>query len=199
MSVESIFYLVVGLVGVFVVLLGYRLFQVAITLIGAIGGAVYGFRIVELAFAPEGLWIPVAAAVVGLLVGVGAALAVYYLGIFAGGAYLGFWLGSSFAEGFELPYPVLMVGGFAALIGLLAMVLERWCLIVVTAAVGAWHVAASTAYFTEGVHLLPYAHPFSDGQEWLESVDAQALIIAGGCFLLGFFIQKLMTAKRKIS
>lgn len=195
METESIFYLAIGLAGAFVVLVGYRLFQAAITVIGAVGGAIYGFKIVDLAFASEAVWLPVVGGLVGLLFGLGAALLVYYLGIFAAGAYVGFWFGGSFADGFDLPYPWLIILGISALTGLLAMVLERWTMIVLTSVAGAWHVTAAFAHYTRGVDLLPYGHPFTHGV-WYENIEPLTVVVAVGLFLLGFFIQKSLTAKR---
>jgi len=196
MSFEAVFFALIGIVGAFLTLFGYRLFQVALTVIGATGGALYGYMVVEMASTGDALWPPVAGGVVGLLVGAGGALIVYYLGIFAAGAYLGFWFANSIIEGLELSYPWAVIAGITVLTGLITMIMERWTIIALTSLAGAWHVTASIAYFTDGADLLPYEHPFQGDGPWYQAVDGVSLIWAGALLLLGYFIQKSMTAKR---
>lgn len=199
MNPESLFYLGVGIAGLFLVLFGYRLFQSAISLIGTVAGGLYGYAIVEMAIEGEAaLWLSWVAGLVGALIGLGSALGVYYLGIFAAGAYLGFWLATSLIEGFELPYPLAILAILSVLVGFAAMALERWTLIVLTSVVGAWHTTAAIGYFTAGVDLLPYQHPFYTGA-WVESLEATSVLVAAGIFLLGFLVQKFITGKRKMS
>ena len=199
MNPESLFYLGVGLGGLFLVFFGYRLFQSAITLIGTVAGGLYGYTIVEMAMEGEAaLWLSWVGGLVGALIGLGSALGVYYLGIFAAGAFLGFWFATSLIEGFDLPYPLAILVVLTVLVGFVAMALERWTLIVLTAVAGAWHLTAAIGYFTTGVDLLPYQHPFYTG-EWLQSLEATSVLVAAGIFLLGFLVQKFITAKRKVA
>lgn len=197
MNAESLFYLGVGFGGLFLILFGYRLFQSAITLIGTLAGGLYGFSVVEMTVDGEAaLWLSVVGGLVGALIGFGSALGVYTLGIFAAGGYLGFWFGTSLIEGFDLPYPWVILVVITVLVGFAAMGLERWTLIVLTSIAGAWHLTASIGHFSAGVDLLPYEHPFHTGA-WLEALDAISVIIAASLFLLGFIVQKLITGKRK--
>ena len=198
MDPETLFYGGAGIGGLFLLLFGYRLFQGALSLIGAVAGALYGIIIVDMAAGGEAaVWLQAVGGIIGGLTGMGLALWLYTLGIFAAGAYLGFWIGNSVVEGWELPYPWAIIGVLTVLVGLAAMALERWTLMLVTAVVGAWHLTAAYAYFSGGVDLLPYEHPFQQ-EDWMSAIDPVVAGIAAAAFLVGFVVQKFVTAKRKL-
>ncbi len=198
MDPEILFYGGTGIGGLFLVLFGYRLFQAALSLIGGVAGALYGILIVDMAAGGEAaVWLQAVGGLVGGLTGMGLALWLYTFGIFAGGAYLGFWIGHSVVEGWELPYPWAIIGVLTVLLGLAVMALERWTLMLVTAAVGAWHVAAAYGYFSRGVDLLPYSHPFQE-EDWIVAIDGVSVGIAAAAFVLGLLVQKFLTARRKL-
>jgi hypothetical protein len=136
------------LVGAVQCFFGYRIFKFILGLTGfLVGGALAGA--IGYAISHE----EVAALLAGLVGGfVGAALmvALYFVGVFLIGAFLGGVLGAVlFAAAGSNPEPaVLLILGVIA--GVVALIFQKFLIIVSTAFGGSWYIVTGIAYFTTG-------------------------------------------------
>lgn len=157
-----------GLAGLFLLVAGYRLFKSAITVIGIFGGAMYAAGVVAKAYGPEEHGLILAAFILGAVVGGGAALGVYFAGIFAAGGFLGFIAGGMLVDQVDLPQPALWVIGLTVVFGLFTLGFQRKFLITLTSLLGSWHIVATYAWLTGGRNLLPYNQPYAESAWDLE-------------------------------
>ena len=127
---------------------GYRLFKVVLGLTGFIvGGALAaagGYACSQTAI------VAVFAGLVGGCLGAALLTALYFLGVFLSGALLGGMAGALLWAGTGgLPQPAVLL--FPAVIaGVLALVFQRFMIIVATGFGGAWCMVLGVAYFTTG-------------------------------------------------
>lgn len=135
--------LIIGAVQCFA---GYRIFKVVLGLTGFIVGGVMGAA-GGYACSQNGL-VALFAGLVGGCLGAALLTALYFLGVFLVGAFLGGIVGAVLLAG-SLPQPALLLIP-AVIAGVLALVFQRFMIIVSTAFVGAWTVVTGVAYFTTG-------------------------------------------------
>ena len=129
--------ILVGLVECF---LGYRLFKLMLALVGFVVGAIGAGGAAYAATGGEGP----AALIAGLIGGIfGAVLAVvfYFVGIFLLGAALGFVVGATAAASAGDQTALIAGGVLAVLAGILALVVQKFLIILSTAFGGAWSAA----------------------------------------------------------
>jgi uncharacterized membrane protein YeaQ/YmgE (transglycosylase-associated protein family) len=127
---------------------GYRLFKIIIGIIGfIIGGALAGT--ISLAVSPEET-VALIAGLVGGIIGAMLLLTLYYVGIFFIGAFLGSIVGSFFYAVVEIgPEPITIL--IAAIItGIIALVIQKFMIIVSTSFGGSWLIVTGIAYFATG-------------------------------------------------
>lgn len=128
---------------------GYRIFRVAVALLGAL---VLGLMATMIA-AQAGLgdvacWVALA---VGALVGLVLSFSLYLVGVFLAGFSLGFVVVLSLVP-FTGPAATQLIGAVAGVVcGLLALVLQRLLICAATSFGGAFRVVLATAYFVEGI------------------------------------------------
>jgi hypothetical protein len=154
------------LVGVLQCFFGYRIFKFILGLTGfLLGGAlsiVIGYTIsqVEAFVLLTGL--------VGGFIGAALMVTLYYVGIFLIGAILGSVLGTVFyavAEGNPDPAVLLIL---AVLAGIIALIFQKFMIIVSTAFGGSWGVVIGIVYFITGtVNLSNPEQIFSSGGKYL--------------------------------
>ena len=127
---------------------GYRIFKFILALTGFLIGSAMAATIGYNASQQE-----VVALLAGLVGGfIGAALMVllYFVGIFLLGAFVGAALGTmlfAMAETNPIPFVLFIL---AAIVGVLALVFQKFMIIIATAFGGAWNVVIGIAYFTTG-------------------------------------------------
>jgi MFS family permease len=128
---------VLGLVNCF---FGYRLFRFMLGVFGFLLGAVAGFFIASSVTDGQVLWL-VLGAIVGGLAGAALLSFLYVVGVFLAGAWAGAWLAglAGTLTGLELPTWAVIIAAVA--VGIVALILQRVLLILVTAFGGAWAVA----------------------------------------------------------
>ena len=166
---QDVLYVLVGLgilVGALQCFYGYRIFKFILGLTGfLLGGAlsiVIGYTIsqVEAFVLLTGL--------VGGFIGAALMVTLYYVGIFLIGAILGSVLGTVFyavAEGNPDPAVLLIL---AVLAGIIALIFQKFMIIVSTAFGGSWGVVIGIVYFITGtVNLSNPEQIFSSGGKYL--------------------------------
>jgi len=127
---------------------GYRIFKIILGLMGfLIGGvlaAAMGFAIFEQEI------IALVSGLVGGIIGAALMVVLYFVGIFLIGAFLGGVLGTVlFAVAETYPEPVVLLI-LAVITGVIALIFQKFMIIVATGFGGAWSVVTGIAYFTTG-------------------------------------------------
>ena len=127
---------------------GYRIFKIILGLMGfLIGGvlaAAMGFAVSEQAI------IALVSGLVGGIIGAALMVVLYFVGIFLIGAFLGGVLGTVlFAVAETYPEPVVLLI-LAVITGVIALIFQKFMIIVATGFGGAWSVVTGIAYFTTG-------------------------------------------------
>jgi len=143
--------LVIGLgilVGAVQCFFGYRIFKWVLGFTGfLIGSTLAGM--VGYALSEEVI-VAVLAGLVGGFIGAALIVALYFLGIFLIGAFLGGVLGAAlFAVAETEPQPAVLLI-LAVITGVVALVFQKFMIIVSTGLGGAWSVVMGIAYFTTG-------------------------------------------------
>lgn len=144
---QDIIDIIIGLsiiIGAIQCFFGYRIFKVILGFIGFILGGT-----ITAAFVFGIYHQKIIALLTGLIGGfIGSALmvALYFIGIFLIGAFLGMVLGAAlFAAGNNPEPAVLLILGVIA--GVIALIFQKFMIIVSTGFVGAWSVVAGIAHF----------------------------------------------------
>lgn len=127
---------------------GYRIFKIILGLMGfLIGGvlaAAMGFAIFEQEI------IALVSGLVGGIIGAALMVVLYFVGIFLIGAFLGGVLGTVlFAVAETYPEPVVLLI-LAVITGVIALIFQKFMIMVATGFGGAWSVVTGIAYFTTG-------------------------------------------------
>ncbi len=172
---------IVIIFGVLFCFFGYRLFKVILAIVGFIfgfvltAGILYKFTNLTLISGLVGI--------VGGLIFAVLAFYLYFIGIFILGAYLGIvvWSVISSVTGIVLPFWVAIV--LAVLLGVLALVFQKFMIIVTTAFIGAYLIVVTLVTVMKfDASVIPY-------------VNAVGWLILG---FLGIFVQYRLTAKKKL-
>jgi hypothetical protein len=136
------------LVGVIQCFFGYRIFKFVLGMTGFLLGAalagVVGYNISQQVI--TGVFAGILGGVIGALL----MFALYFVGVFLFGAFLGGVLGATlYGMAGSNPEPVALII-LAVVFGLIALVFQKFMIIVSTAFNGAWNVVTGIAYFTAG-------------------------------------------------
>lgn len=142
----DLFALMIGLgilLGAIQCFFGYRIFKFILGAVGFLAGAV-GYS------ASNEPFVAVLAGLVGGLLGAALLVGLYFVGIFLFGAFLGVVVGASFfaAAGGQPEPAVLLI--LAAIGGVLALIFQKFMIILSTAFNGAWNVVAGIACLATG-------------------------------------------------
>lgn len=154
---QDILSVIIGLgvlIGAIQCFFGYRIFKVILGLTGfLIGGAVgglFGYGIALMEVGSTQFFSTYVFALLGGLLGALALVMYYFVGVFLIGAILGGVLGTVFfAVAESNPEPAILLI-LAAIAGVIALILQKFMIIVSTGFGGAWSVVAGIAYFTTG-------------------------------------------------
>jgi hypothetical protein len=162
---------------VFRVLLGIIGFMAGAALLGAVGYDLFKGQLI----------LVLLAAVVGGLLGALVLVVLYLAGVFVVGAQLGYLVGAAAysAAGWKVHPAVLLIP--AVLAGVLAVVLQKFIIVLATSFAGAWIVLVSAFALLEGVPVLNLARdPLAFG-----SIVFICWLVLG---VLGVFIQYALTS-----
>ena len=128
---------------------GYRIFRVAVALLGALVLGLLATAAAGQAGCSEVVcWVALA---VGAVVGLVLSFALYLVGVFLAGFALGYVVVLSLVPFTGMAAMQLIGAAAGALCGLLAMVMHRYLICAATAFNGAFRVALATACFIDGV------------------------------------------------
>lgn len=143
---------------------GYRIFKVLLGIYGFGLGMVVGFLVADTVAQGRVPW-PVVGAVVGGVVGATLLVLLYFLGVFVVGAVAGALLANLVGTALGIPMPDLVILIVAAVVGIIALVLQRAAIILATAFSGAWGVVGGTALLLTGRTAF-LVNPLSRPQAW---------------------------------
>ena len=128
-------------VGLLICFCGYRLLKLTLGIIGFIAGAT-GAWAVGLSLAPGNDGVALLCALVGGVIGAALCLWLFFLGIFLLGASAGAVLATAlFSAAGNQPQPMLLIV-FAIVFGVIALVLQKFMIVVSTAFSGSYLVTA---------------------------------------------------------
>jgi hypothetical protein len=147
---------------------GYRIFRVAIALLGALVFGLFASSVVGQWFGGGEVlhWVAFA---VGALLGLVFSFAFYLVGVFFAGFAFGYVVALALVP-FTGPAATLLIGAVAgAGCGLLALMFQRLLIAAATAFVGAFRVALAAAFFLEGL----------DWQFYLRSPEQVPALLVG--------------------
>lgn len=127
---------------------GYRIFKSIIKFMGFLVGAIVA-GLIGMAISKEEM-IAIFTGFIGGFVGAEVFLAFYFIGIFFTGAFLGSVLGTVlFAMEESSPEPAVLII-LAVIAGVIALIYQKFMIIVSTGFSGAWVAVIGIAYFTTG-------------------------------------------------
>jgi hypothetical protein len=161
---------------------GYRLFKIVLGIAGFIWG---GFLVAGIVFNfTHSILVTVIAGLAGGIIFALLAVLLYYVGIFILGTYLGGAVGFFILALFGLAIPVWLVLILAVVGGILALIFQKFMIVLATSFVGSWAVVIGISY------LVPKSstgiYPIIALVSW---------IVLG---LIGMIIQYRLTARKQI-
>jgi len=172
---------------------GYRLFKFVLGVTGFFLGGIVGASLAG-AQTSEALFL-VLAAFVGGVVGAALLVVLYFVGVFLLGAWLGGLVGVILVTAMALPPVPLLLPVAAVLGGVLALVFQKFMIILSTALGGAGSVVLGIAYFT--TDLINPANP----EHFCRAKGSQFLALLLGWLVLGLaglLVQYYAARKPKI-
>lgn len=195
--------------GVIFCFFGYRLIQIVLFLIGfLIGFAALYILIISFTHSRPEHWIPYVALSVAALVGLLAGLltvCVYQIGIFLGGGSIGFLATWFLLAAINVTYlrehiyiPIIIALVVMVIVGILALVLQKWLFIIGTSILGSFIAVWGLDYYLELGAMIYYLFLFAENRSsikpcwysWIVLVLFVILILAG------FLIQALVTGRK---
>ena len=120
---------------------GYRILKLSLAIIGFIAGAFGGWQI-GLSLAESNTAIAIACALVGGLIGMALCLWVYFLGVFLVGAAAGTVVAAAFFSGLGHPIQPVIFLALPIASGVIALLVQRFMIIVSTAFSGSYLITA---------------------------------------------------------
>jgi hypothetical protein len=142
---SAVVVLIIGLIALFS---GYRAFKALLAIAGFVTGAILTWAIARPMLEETGFLLYLLTLVGGLVCAI-ALVAFYFIGVFVAGAALGSLLGGMLAPNLNLE-PALPVIIGAIVLGVVALLLQRFLIILSTAFGGAW-LALSAGFFLLGL------------------------------------------------
>ncbi len=168
------------LLGVIQCFFGYRVFKVILGILGFIAGGV-GAGALGYALS-ESQVIGLVAGLLGGAIGAALLVALYYVGVFLIGAILGAGIASFLVNGAGASSTELLILVVVAVVsGIVALVLQKFMIIVSTGFLGAWSVVSGITYYAIGGDLAALERMLRQGgtQLYMMLLGALALGIAG--------------------
>jgi len=188
---------------------GYRLIKVVLFLIGFLAGfTVVYFIIVGVTHGRSENWLPyvalAAAVVVGILVGL-LTICIYYVGIFLAGASIGFLVPWFILGAINIPFLrthfyviIIICAVVAVIVGILALILQKWFFIVGTSILGAFIVIWGVDYYIELGSMVYYLLLFAENRSslkpcWYSWTMMPVFFVLA---LAGFLVQAFVTGRK---
>src|SRR5436190_13791305 len=136
--------------GLLICFFGYRILKLTLAIIGFIGGAAGGWAL-ALSFAPGNNAIGLVCAVIAGALGGALCVWLFFFGVFVLGAGTGAIVGAAlFSVSGNQPQPILLLV-LAGLFGVIAVVVQKFMIILSTAFSGSYLVAAGILHLLTGV------------------------------------------------
>jgi hypothetical protein len=151
--------LVAIVAGLLICFWGYRMLKVTLGITGAIVGASGGWAL-GLALAPGNTVIALVCAVVGAIVGAGLCIWLFFLGIFLLGASAGTALAAALFNGVGYQAKPLVVLILAVACGVIAIVLQKFMIVISTAFTGSYLLVAGLLQLMTGASVPLWVDPF---------------------------------------
>jgi hypothetical protein len=192
---QDVINVIIGLgiiIGAIQCFFGYRIFKVILGLVGfLLGGALaatIGYAI------SQQETVALMAGLIGGLIGVASMVALYYIGIFLIGGFLGVVLGTVlFAAAVNNPEPAVLLI-LAVIAGVIALIFQKLMIIVSTGFGGAWSVVTGIAHFTGSIDLTNIERLFRSAGSRIYAIILCWLVLG----ILGVIVQyKSAPAKEK--
>ena len=188
---------------------GYRLIKIVLFLIGfIIGGALAYFVVLAFTYDRDESWIPYVAASVAVVVGILCGLltiCIYYVGIFLAGGSIGFLIAWFILGAIDVPFlqthiyvPILVSVLCGIIVGILALLIQKWLFMVGISILGAFQVAWGLDYYIELGAMMYYLLLFAEHRSNLKpcwyswSIIPFFVILA----IAGFLVQALLTGRK---
>lgn len=172
-------------VGLLICFLGYRLVKLTLGLMGLIVGACGGWS-AALVLAPHSTILPMVGAAVGGIIGAILCVWLFLLGVFVLGASAGSVIAAAALNVAGQPLHPVTVLVVALVFGLLALVLQKFMLVLCTSFSGAYLITTALMHFMSGVQKL---HPL-----WFERLPGDSAKTLGYVALAVWIILGLLGA-----
>ena len=183
--------------------------KVVLFMIGfVIGGALTYFILLAFLQDRGETWVPWvsggAAVVVGILCGV-LTICIYYIGIFLAGGSVGFLVAWFILAAIDIPFfqthiyvPVIASIVLGLVVGIVALIIQKWFFMLGTAVIGAFKIAWGIDYYLELGSMVYYLLLFAEHRAELNPCWYSWCMI--GLFVIvvvsGFLIQALLTGRK---
>lgn len=183
--------------------------KVVLFMIGfVIGGALTYFILLAFLQDRGETWVPwvsgAAAVVVGILCGV-LTICIYYIGIFLAGGSVGFLVAWFILAAIDIPFfqthiyvPVIASIVLGLVVGIVALIIQKWFFMLGTAVIGAFKIAWGIDYYLELGSMVYYLLLFAEHRAELNPCWYSWCMI--GLFVIvvvsGFLIQALLTGRK---
>jgi hypothetical protein len=141
-------------VGALSCFLGYRIVKVILGIIGFMAGAAGGWEL-ALALVPGHSAVALVCAVIGGLIGAVLCIWLFFFGIFLLGASAGTVVAGAVFSGTGHQAAPLLYLAFAVVFGLLALLLQKFMIVVCTAFGGSYLITAGIVHLIAGSHAAP--------------------------------------------
>ena len=190
-------------------LLGYRLMKIVLFMIGfVIGGALTYFIILTFLHHRGETWVPWVAGSVGVVVGILCGvltICIYYIGIFLAGGSIGFLIAWFILAAINIPFfrthiyvPILVSVTLAIVVGIIALIIQKWFFMFGTALLGGFKIAWGVDYYLELGSMIYYLLLFAEHRAELNPCWYSWCMI--GLFVIlvviGFIIQATLTGRK---
>ena len=183
-------------VGLLICFAGYRLVKITLALMGFIAGATGGWAL-GLALAPNNSTIALACALIAGVIFAILCVWLFFFGVFVLGACAGAVVAAALFRATGYPVQALLILIVAVIFGLLALVLQKFMIILSTAFSGSYLITAAVAHFVTGiqqVHPLWFKQISTTASDKLGYVALALWLILG---LIGARFQYVTGAKRE--
>jgi hypothetical protein len=178
---------------------GYRIFRVLLGIYGFVVGAGVGIFVASNLAAGQALWLAVGA-VAGGIIGAVLMVLLYFVGVFVVGAFGGVLLVNAIGAvtGFAVPTVVVIIA--AVVVGILALILQRAVLVLLTAFAGAWAAVSGGALLLAG-RSLPAISIIARPATWEQANLPMLAILISWLVLgvVGMSVQFRATRERRVA